>query len=292
MQIVYMNGGLGNQMFQYVFMRWLEETTGEECIIDDAPFFLPHTPHNGYELERVFGLRPKRLSEYFSADVWQEMLARRPEGVWGVAQVLSDGGLSLMAVQERNTSNLSFRGQIIPYTPGTEFPRLRGHIYCHGYWLTNLFYLAIREKIEREFVFPPFTSEANLGYERLIKKSHCPVSIHIRRGDMARHGWCAPPSFFRQAILKAETEWHPDRYFLFTDDFEWCHILADALGLAQIRNKLTPVRGNIGAGAYRDMQLMAMCRNHISDRSSFSLMAGLLSPFEDGEDINRWGMTN
>ena len=29
-----MNGGLGNQIFQYVFFRWLEVETGESCIID------------------------------------------------------------------------------------------------------------------------------------------------------------------------------------------------------------------------------------------------------------------
>lgn len=54
MRLVYMNGGLGNQIFQYVFFRWLEVETGESCIIDDTAFFGSNVPHNGYELERLF----------------------------------------------------------------------------------------------------------------------------------------------------------------------------------------------------------------------------------------------
>ena len=35
MQIVMLNGGLGNQIFQYIFFRWLEVRSGEQCVIDD-----------------------------------------------------------------------------------------------------------------------------------------------------------------------------------------------------------------------------------------------------------------
>ena len=59
MRIVYVNGGLGNQIFQYVFFRWLEVVTGESCVMDDGLFFGGSVPHNGYELEQIFGVRKK-----------------------------------------------------------------------------------------------------------------------------------------------------------------------------------------------------------------------------------------
>ena len=58
MRIQYFNGGLANQVFQYIFYRYGQLTTGhpEEWFLDDSFFFFKHQ-HNGYELEKVFGLK-------------------------------------------------------------------------------------------------------------------------------------------------------------------------------------------------------------------------------------------
>lgn len=53
MRIQYFNGGLANQVFQYIFYRYGQLTTGhpEEWFLDDSFFFFKHQ-HNGYELKR------------------------------------------------------------------------------------------------------------------------------------------------------------------------------------------------------------------------------------------------
>ena len=48
-KIVLMNGGLGNQICQYIFLRWLEINTGKKCLADDSAFCLAKPEHNGYE---------------------------------------------------------------------------------------------------------------------------------------------------------------------------------------------------------------------------------------------------
>ena len=73
MKFIWMNGGLGNQAFQYIFMRYLEITTGDTCMIDDC-FFYQNPQHNGYELERIWGLKPNLLSDQFTTDVWDEII--------------------------------------------------------------------------------------------------------------------------------------------------------------------------------------------------------------------------
>jgi len=46
MKIITMNGGLGNQLFQYIFYRFVEVNTGEECYIDTRRL----GAHFGYEI--------------------------------------------------------------------------------------------------------------------------------------------------------------------------------------------------------------------------------------------------
>ena len=56
---IFMNGGLGNQMFQYAFYLSMK-SKGVKCTIDDTLFYSTKM-HNGFELKRVFGI-PETLS--------------------------------------------------------------------------------------------------------------------------------------------------------------------------------------------------------------------------------------
>ena len=76
MRIQFLNGGLANQTFQYIFARYYELAKGEPMYLDDSYFAL-HTVHNGYELEKVFGIKPHMLSDCFDEEVWGFMLEER-----------------------------------------------------------------------------------------------------------------------------------------------------------------------------------------------------------------------
>lgn len=197
MKIVFMNGGLGNQLFQYIFFRWLEITTGESCVLDDSPFFGARVPHNGYELEQIFGVRPKRLSEFFDADTWEWLVEQRV-GVNGIAQQLLDTGMDLPMVHEKDAS-ICFQGRVIT-CEGAAVPSLSGDGYYQGYWLGNYFLDKIREPLQAELVFPPLASQQNRRYAEQIAAAES-VGIHIRRGDMARLGKAASPAFLPPRLL-------------------------------------------------------------------------------------------
>lgn len=282
MKIVFMNGGLGNQLFQYIFFRWLEITTGESCVLDDSPFFGAKVPHNGYELERIFGVRPKRLSEFFDADTWKWLVEQRV-GVNGIAQQLLDTGMDLPMVHEKDAS-MCFQGRVIT-CEGASVPVLSGDGYYQGYWLGNYFLDKIREPLQAELVFPPLASQQNRRYAEQIAAAES-VGIHIRRGDMARMGKAASPAFFAAAIARMEEMRPQAQYFLFSDDLLWCRQNTSLLGLDSIAGRLQYVCGNQGQAAYCDLQLMTGCRHLIADRSSFSLLAGLWD--YQPEDMRIW----
>lgn len=80
MKIQFLNGGLANQAFQYVFARYYALShPGDKMYLDDT-YFLLNTVHNGYELEKVFGLKPPMLSECFDGRVWNFILEEKKKG--------------------------------------------------------------------------------------------------------------------------------------------------------------------------------------------------------------------
>ena len=290
MRIVYVNGGLGNQIFQYVFFRWLEVETGESCVIDDGLFFGGNVPHNGYELERLFGVRKKRLSRMIPEPIWQEMIKRKESGV-GIAQQLLDAGNDIKVICEENIRNISFNGEMT-YTEGTpEAVRsvVQDDAYFHGYWLVYGFWLAFENVIRTELVFPDIQGGKNQKLAQMMSKERNSTAVHIRRGDMVKLVWATSISWHRAAEAEAKKEWNPEHYYLFSDDLPWCMAHLDELGLTGDEAKLVPVDGNVGENAYVDMQLMSLCAHRLIPRSSFSLAAGMFCRRKDKADMIGWG---
>lgn len=278
-----MNGGLGNQMFQYIFFRWLQLHCEDECIVDDSAFFGKNVPHSGYEIEK-FGLHPQRLSSLFAADIWDFMLKRR-QGGNGIAQQLLEAGMELTAVQETGNDNFSFGGKIIKMRDSDQVPIPAGNTYYHGYYLGNKYYWDIHDNIGQEIVFPKLDAVNQALWQHICQCDS--VGIHVRRGDMAALGWSADPSFFAKAIAYMETVYKQPEYFLFSDDLAWCQEHREELGLAALGKRVRPVSGNEGDKAYIDLLLLISCKQRIGDRSSFSFLASCLSDNNKG-DILKW----
>lgn len=285
MRFVFMNGGLGNQVFQYFFLTWLETADQDLCVVDDSAFFGVGVPHNGYELERVFGIQVKRLSQYFDPAVWALMCEKREQGI-GIAQQLKDGGLPIAVVREHGVDNIRFDGDMQEID--ADWPSLPvGNVYYHGYWLGRKFFACNEKKLRERLSFSMQMDARGQEYAEAIRRSTS-VAIHIRRGDMAKLGWSSDPEYFSKAIRSLQLRVPKAHYFLFSDDLDWCHAHSDALGLSYVTSCLTCIVGNTGVDSWRDLQLMAMCQHMVADRSSFSLLAGMLQEKAHSIRLSRW----
>lgn len=279
MWIVMLNGGLGNQMFQYIFALYLAQN-GARVVIDDSAFFGAHVAHGGFEVPLFFqqGILP-RLSAHFSLDVWDEMVARKECGM-SIPEQLRDGGLSIIYVRQDAGDCPDFLGNTTEVNAADRarilsFSRTQ-MIYFAGYWMDFGYFTEIQKSFWECFRFPPFSTEKQIRMANEIASMENAVAIHVRRGDMAALGLSNPPTYFRQAIDALEDLVSIDRFFLFSDDLTYCMENAEELGLTPIRSRLSVMEGNRGREAYVDMQLMSLCRFRIADRSSFSQLAGVL----------------
>ena len=279
MKFVLMNGGLGNQVFQYVFFRWLEIKTGESCIIDNSAFCVKKPEHNGFELKRLFGVQARLLSDCFDEDVWNDMMLKYEAGT-GMCQQLQDAGLSVAMVAE--TDDFKFAGNVI-YTPVHEYnPYLaitQGNIYFHGYWIQNCWFNEVREILQDELRFPVPTDVRNVSYARDILNTES-VCMHVRRGDFVALNRAMPWEFYAEAVHSLEIRKMNLRYFVFSDDLIWCKENLKRLGLNNKSVEL--IQGNKGRNAYIDVWLMSLCRHMIMDNSSFVYLAALLRKQNDG----------
>jgi hypothetical protein len=264
---VHLMGGLGNQCFQYAAGRALSLASGQPLKLDLSEFRPPartDTPRS-YELgklkveaelatlreERRLGLRPS--------------LAQR-----AVRKLLRLAGLKRMGPRVLADPDHRYR----PLVASTDQDTC-----LNGYWASEKYFLPIAELLRRE-LSPregPSTRDAEL-LQRMGEEVS--VSVHVRRGDYVSrpaardfHGLCGE-DFYRAAALSLGRS-GPTRFYVFSDDIDWCRGNLGFLDPAEFVDHHGPDE------AQWDMRLMSACRHHVVANSSLSWWGAWLNPRRD-----------
>ena len=119
MKVIMMNGGLGNQMFKYIFFRFIEIVSGDDCCIEDHHFY-HYDEHNGYELERIFGVKPKTLKDRFAPAQWQEIVGQFKE-TGNMMECLKEHGVELTLFSESDTFAVDAADKKLPLYRGSAY---------------------------------------------------------------------------------------------------------------------------------------------------------------------------
>ena len=256
-----LNGGLGNQMFQYALAYIITLKYNSKLLLDKELFKLTektpgHTPRN-YELG-VFNIDEQSASKedilYFEKISLTHKIRRE---------------LNLNYPEMCYENNFSFDKKIIDSKPP---------IYLRGFFQSFKYFKGYEENLKELFKF----SEENLDdqnrglLEKMkLKKS---ASIHIRRGDYVEdkitqkiHGNCNP-DYYDQAISKIQEFDEDVEFFFFSDDIEWVENEFKNWPIIK-----TFVSSNIGRNSWKDMFLMSSCKHNIIANSSFSWWAAWLN---------------
>lgn len=311
MKIVLMDGGLSNQMTQYIFARCLQEETQDDVFIDDLWFYVPHSslaeeaaPIENHRLQlEKFKNRKKIpfMSEYFGKDTWQKIIQSSVQkgpltaGSW-MPQILKDIGLQFFMIAEAPV--FQFDGMVarMPYyycMP--EMLLAQGNVYYFG-WFANGGWLMRHEEILRhELELPPLLNEADLKMAEEIEQSYA-VSVHVRcSGGYKAQGIAYWPSYYNSQIqnicrlleIKKESLSKEPHFFVFSDDIAWCREHAAELGLSELPYSVTFSQDKREPDeSQNDMKLMSMCDILLLNNSVYGYMGALMNPKPDKIVLN------
>lgn len=258
MVIVKLQGGLGNQMFQYAAGRALSVRLGAPLKLDRRRMDHP-----------VEGSTPWRYA-LGALNVREEFAdPREAADLSGEAQTR----LRRLSLRLRRASGIVppratvLRDRELRFL--TEFHEVSGDVYLDGYWQSERYFLGISEIIRREFSLrrPLERIDREFGEEIAREES---VSIHVRRGDYVSnpaanrfHGLCSE-EYYRKCIAIVSEKVRAPRFVVFTDDPAWARgNMAVPPGTAFV-DWDQPRDGSV------DLELMRRCRHHIIANSSFS----------------------
>ncbi|MGA2545213.1 MAG: alpha-1,2-fucosyltransferase [Rectinemataceae bacterium] len=246
MQIVKMVGGLGNQMFEYALALALR-ASGRDVRLD-LSWFDRNSQHNGYELERLFGVSIPACSA-------EERAA------------IGDVSPSLFAKVRRRfiyRKRTHYRQAKHGYDPAPLSSH--GDLYLDGFWQSYRYFDGMEDSIRKVFSFPTPLGGNNA---RVLQDAagRTTIGVHVRRGDQLANdtlGIVCGASYFRRAIQAALVDAMHPLVIFFSDDLPWCEKELGT-GLDAVY-----VDWNRKADSYLDMQFMTRCDRLVISNSTFS----------------------
>ena len=234
MKYLILTGGLGNQMFEYAFLLALR-LRGFRVKVDIS-YYDFFKMHNGYELDRVFGINEKVVNR----QRLHILLLRFMGKFAGESLYMKD--------------NLCYDSRYLA-EPGK---------YIKGNWQDERYFEGVEVDLRNIFRFKNI-DEYNLSIAREMQASQS-VSLHIRRGDYASFGMTIiDESYYRKAINYINSYVTSPVYYIFSDDDITAKAIAESIG---IKYKLFV--HNRGRDSFKDMYLMSQCKYNIIANSSFS----------------------
>lgn len=252
MIVARINGGLGNQLFQYATARAAAIRSDQPLILDTREYVT--NPYRRFGLDRFRidaticstnsfdGVRlPPPRKQVLSFVYWQLTTGRR-----------------LRYYRERG---LTFQPQV---------NELRGPAYLHGYFQSERYFADAADTLRRELSIKAPPTEENARWLEDIGATQS-VGVHVRRGDYVTnasasqtHGTCSPEYYLNGARRIIERTGISPTFFVFSDDPDWTQASIRLPGETRF------VRHNDDEHNYEDLRLLTACKHHIIANSSFS----------------------
>lgn len=273
MVIVQLEGGLGNQLFQYAAGHALALRTHTELRLDLGQ--LGDGRYRPYRLG-IFDLeaRPARKGEipFEFRQPHRSPLARKVVGRLP-RRLLEQLGGGPRVVRE---SGFAFHDSVV---------RVTGDVYLVGFWQSPRYFEDAAEVIRSDLALSPGRVGVRADLAAEVGQNGT-VSVHVRRGDYVSHALMSPCSvaYYERALELLATRVQLRRVYVFSDDIAW------ARKELQFAAPTIFVSAPDGRSDMADFFLMGLCQHHVIANSSFSWWAAWLGRHLHGYVVSpsRW----
>lgn len=259
MVVVGINGGLGNQMFQYALYLKLK-SLGKDAYIDDEILVSKLNNTSALKIFDVFDLEYKKCDKRMVrklADVSMAPLSRARRKFFGA----------------RDRKDTLYTEKL-DYNYSEEVYNLDNK-YLSGYWQTERYFSDIRGIINKNFTFR--IPEEEVGSILSKINSTNSVSLHLRRGDYVGNSVydnICNEAYYKNAIDCIKGYVDTPHFFVFSDDPSYARERYSG-------EEFTIVDSFKGNRSHYDMFLMTKCKHNIVANSSFSWWGAWLNKNED-----------
>ena len=256
-------GGMGNQMFQYAFGRYLSVKHNTTLKLD-LSILLDRTPRKDFVF-RDYDLGIFDIEENFASE--KEISAIRD---WSPSPLLKKILKKIRGIRK------NYIREPFPNFSGAVY-HSPDNVFLDGYWQTEKYFQDIEDIIKKEFVVKEHLSEQALMLANQIRKNNS-VCVNVRRGDFilnSYHNVC-DLRYYRKAEAIISSKIQDPYFYIFSDDIEWCR---ENLGFY---SPATYVSHEFAGKKFQDyLRLMSYCKHFIIPNSSFAWWAAYLSPSQN-----------
>lgn len=266
MILVRLQGGLGNQMFQYAAALRLARRHGVP-LKADLSALLDRTPSD------------KLVFREYDLSLFEPGLpTATPQEIRRFRRLLEPAGRSFLEkVADRFSTRVHFREESLAFDP--RVLELPGDTYLEGYFQHARYFADVEALIRERFRLAPDERSLPAATRQLADeiRAASSICIHVRRGDYVTlanvnevHGVCSM-DYFRQGLQRLRAAGADGPAWVFSDDPDWCR--EHFAGLPGVR-----VVGSEHAGprAGTHFWLMGRCHHFLISNSTFGWWAAWL----------------
>ncbi|MEM8733644.1 MAG: alpha-1,2-fucosyltransferase [Planctomycetota bacterium] len=264
------DGGLGNQLFQYAFGWYTAQCHGTDLVLDLSTY--ADQPEHGYLLDRL-QIQARVLSQHETS-----RLPRRyqPESVRPpVFQHWSQWPLRKLNLLEPQLSRTKEK----PFGFDERFLTTSDNHYLVGYWQSERFFPGVRKELLQQFQPASISEKTTTLAERMLARPS--IALHVRRGDYLTNPSAAgiyerlSMDYYRSCLADRLSREPESEVYVFSNDLDWCRQQFD------LRQKTIFVDHNDGSTAYEDMLLMSQAQCCVIANSTFSWWGAWLNDRSD-----------
>ena len=271
--IVRLDGGLGNQLFQYAAGRSISKRLGVDLLLDDTLFAYKRA-----------GVTP-RLFELGAYDIHAKLLNAEQKNavsnrIHRLYKYLYRFGIKKSPYAVYAENKFSYNADIC---------NVKDDTIILGFWQSEKYFKNIRKELLEEIKPRKDLCRDIVDYKHEINSVNS-VSLHVRRGDYitnanaASYHHVCDLGYYKKAIEFITKQVIDPIFFIFSDDPDWVRneFKLTCSSVVVSRKENTP--------AYEDLQLMSYCKHHVIANSSFSWWGAWLDSNPDKIVIapNKW----